>query len=78
MKAWLYRVVVNFGPSTTHNTLESALRAWDAQIFNTRVYSGVIEYREWDENGDCVRDCNVIHLLSSGSIYVLPTIGGLP
>ena len=78
MRTWLYRVVVNFGPGTTHNTLESALRAWDAQTFNTRVYSGMVEYREWDGVGNCVRECNAIHVLENGSVYVLPTIGGLP
>lgn len=78
MKTWRYRVAVNYGLSTTHDTIESALRAWDAQTFNTHVYSGVVEYREWDEMGNFVRECNAIHVLENGSVYVLPTITGLP
>ena len=78
MTTWYYRVTVNFGPSTTYDTLENALRDWDAQTFNTHVYSGMVEYREWDGAGNCVRECNVIHVSENGSVYVLPTIGSLP
>ena len=76
MNTWKYRVMVNFGPSTTHDTLESALRAWDAQTFNISTYSGIVEYREWDSAGNCVRHSCVLHV-DNGQVYVLPTIGGL-
>ena len=77
MNTWIYRVVVNFGPSATHNTLENALRDWDAQTFNTSVYAGMVEYREWDGAGNCVRSSHVLHV-DNGQVYVLPTIGDLP
>ena len=76
MNTWKYRVVV-YGFSTTHDTLESALRDWDAQTFNIRVHSGMVEYREWDGNHYCVRHFSVLHV-DNGQFYVLPTIGGLP
>ena len=77
MSTWKYRVVVNSGPSTTHDTLESALRDWDAQTFNNRVHSGMVEYREWDSAGNCVRHSCVLNV-DDGQAYVLPTIGDLP
>ena len=77
MMTGIYRVVVNFGPSTTHNTLESALLDWDAQTVNTRVYSGTVEYREWDENHCHVRHTYVLYV-DNGHVHVLPTIGDLP
>ena len=77
MNTWKYRVVVNYGPNTYHDTLEDALQAWDIQTFNVVVHTGVVEYRELNSNLDCVRTAYAVSV-ADGHVTVLPTIGDLP
>lgn len=68
-----FEVILPNRQTEAFDNLAAAIRYWDSATYLVPV-AGEITVREFDVNGICRRDGNILHVQENGVVYLNPNL----